>query len=309
MGRQSTPADGFVASGGRIGYRASMDTSCHLQPSENVVLDLSADQDWRDWNRMAWRDLRDGLSQWRLVWTLAWLDIRLKYRGSMLGPFWLTISTGVMVGAMGILYALLFRLELRDYIPYLGLSLVLWGFAGAVVADASGAFTTNEGLIRSVRMPFTLYAARIVVRNLIILGHNAVVVLVVNLVLWTWPPLEVAWLALPGMVLWLAVSLALALLLGALCARLHDVPPIVANVMQMAFFLSAVIWKPEQLGNREWLLALNPFFCLLEMVRGPLFGVRPSDVVLGAALGYSATLFAVTWVVFARVRGRIAFWL
>jgi len=167
----------------------------------------------------------------------------------------------------------------------------------------------NVGLIRSVRMPFTLYAARIVVRNLIILGHNAVVVVVVNLALWTWPPLEVAWLALPGMVLWLAVSLALALLLGALCARLHDVPPIVANVMQMAFFLSAVIWKPEQLGEDEWVLALNPFFCLLEMVRGPLFGVRPSELVVGCALAYSAALFAATWLVFARVRGRIAFWL
>lgn len=286
-----------------------MDGSFHLQPSENVVLDLSADQSWGDRNRAAWRDLRGGLAQWRLVWTLAWLDIRLKYRGSMLGPFWLTISTGAMVVAMGILYAVLFRLDLRDYIPYLGLSLVLWGFAGAVVSDASGAFTNNEGMIRSVRMPFTLYAARIVVRNVIILAHNAVVVVVVNLVLWTWPPLEVAWLALPGMVLWLTVSLALALLLGALCARLHDVPPIVTNLMQMAFFLSAVIWKPEQLGDREWILALNPFFCLLEVVRGPLFGLVPSGLVLGSALAYSAVLFAVAWLVFARVRGRIAFWL
>jgi lipopolysaccharide transport system permease protein len=286
-----------------------MDGSFHLQPSENVVLDLSADQSWGDRNRAAWRDLRGGLAQWRLVWTLAWLDIRLKYRGSMLGPFWLTISTGAMVVAMGILYAVLFRLDLRDYIPYLGLSLVLWGFAGAVVSDASGAFTNNEGLIRSVRMPFTLYAARIVVRNVIILAHNAVVVVVVNLVLWTWPPLEVAWLALPGMVLWLTVSLALGLLLGALCARLHDVPPIVANLMQMAFFLSAVIWKPEQLGDREWILALNPFFCLLEVVRGPLFGQVPSGLVLGSALAYSAVLFVVAWLVFARVRGRIAFWL
>jgi lipopolysaccharide transport system permease protein len=285
-----------------------MESSPHLQPSEQAILDLSADQSWSDRNRAAWRDVRDGLAQWRLIWALAWLDIRLKYRGSLLGPFWLTISTGAMVGAMGILYAVLFRLDLRDYIPYLGLSLVLWGFGAAVVTDACNVFTVSEGMIRSVRMPFTLYAARIVVRNLIILAHNALVVLVVNLALWTWPG-GVAWLALPGMVLWLAVSLSLGLLLGALCARLHDVPPIVANLMQMAFFLSAVIWKPEQLGQREWMLAFNPFFCLLEVVRGPLSGRMPSDLVLGCALFYSAVLFVVTWLVFARVRGRIAFWL
>ena len=160
-----------------------MESSTHLQPSEHAVLDLSADQSWADRNRAAWRDVREGLSQWRLVWALAWLDIRLKYRGSLLGPFWLTISTGAMVGAMGILYAVLFRLDLRDYIPYLGLSLVLWGFGAALVADACTVFTSSEGTIRSVRMPFTLYAARIVVRNLIILAHNFVVVLVVMLAL------------------------------------------------------------------------------------------------------------------------------
>jgi len=280
----------------------------HLQPSEHAVLDLSANPRWADRHRAAWRDLCEGLGQWRLVWTLAWLDIRLRYRGSMLGPFWLTISTGAMVAAMGVLYAVLFRLELRDYIPFLALSLVLWNFLGALVSDSCVAFTANEGLIRSVRMPFTLYAARIVVRNVVVLAHNAAVVVVVYVVLWTWPG-GMAVLALPGLALWLVNALALSLLLGAVCARLHDIPPIVASIMQMAFFVSAVIWKPEQLGEGQWALAFNPFFSLLEIVRGPLMGTLPSPLIVGCALGYSLVLCVVTWFVFARVRGRIAFWL
>ncbi len=283
-------------------------SSTHLQPSDDVVLDLSANQSWAERHREAWRDVREGMAQWRLIWTLAWLDIRLRYRGSMLGPFWLTISTGAMVFAMGLLYSLLFKLELREYIPFLALSLVLWSFVGSLVSDACIAFTSNESLIRSVRMPFTLYAARIVVRNLVVLAHNAVVVVVVYLLLWSWPG-GVAALALPGMVLWLVNAVALSLLLGTICTRLHDIPPIVASVMQMAFFMSAVIWKPSQLGELEWTLAFNPFFSLLEVVRGPLMGVVPSDLILGSALAYSALLWLVTWLVFARVRGRIAFWL
>ena len=77
----------------------------------------------------------------------------------------------------------------------------------------------------------------------------------------------------------------------------------------MAFFVSAVIWKPDQLGVHEWALAFNPFFSLLEIVRGPLLGTIPSPLIIGCALGYSALLCGVTWFVFARVRGRIAFWL
>jgi lipopolysaccharide transport system permease protein len=293
---------------GGSGIAPSMDSSSHLQPSDRVVMELSADQSWADRHRAAWRDVRDGLGQWRLVWTLAWLDIRLRYRGSLLGPFWLTLSTGAMVGAMGALYALLFRLDVRDYIPFLALSLVLWGYLGTLVSDGCIAFTQNEGLIRSVRMPFTLYAARIVVRNLVVLAHNALVVVVVYAVLWTWPG-ATALLALPGLVLWLVASLALALLLGAMCARLHDIPPIVGSVMQLAFFVSAVIWKPSQLGEHEWAMAFNPFFSLLEIVRAPLMGTLPSTLIVACALGYTTLLCLVTWFVFARVRGRIAFWL
>jgi lipopolysaccharide transport system permease protein len=285
-----------------------MPRTSHLQPSDHAVLDLSANRGWAERNREAWRDLREGLGQWRLIWTLAWLDIQLRYRGSMLGPFWLTISTGAMVGAMGALYAVLFRLALIDYIPFLALSLVLWGYIGTLVGDSCTAFIQNEGLIRSVRMPFTLYAARIVLRNLVVLAHNALVVVVVYTALWSWPG-SVALLAIPGLLLWLVASLALSLLLGAICARLHDIPPIVASVMQMAFFISAVIWRPDQLGEHQWVLAFNPFFCLLEVVRGPLMGVVPSALIIGCALGYAAVLLLATWLVFARVRGRIAFWL
>ena len=73
--------------------------------------------------------------------------------------------------------------------------------------------------------------------------------------------------------------------------------------------MSAVIWRPDQLGEYQWVLAFNPFFSLLEVVRGPLFGVMPTKLTFLMALAYSVALWAVTWVVFARVRGRIAFWL
>jgi lipopolysaccharide transport system permease protein len=116
-------------------------------------------------------------------------------------------------------------------------------------------------------------------------------------------------LALPGLALWLIDGVAVCLLLGAVCARFRDIPPIVGSVMQMAFFISAVIWKPSQLGVHEWLLAFNPFFTLLEVVRAPLLGEVPSAVVwLSAALS-SIALCGVSWLLFARVRGRIAFWI
>lgn len=273
-----------------------------------ALLDLSGDVTWPARHRMALLDLQAGLRLRRLCWTLAWCDIKLRYRGSIIGPFWLTLSTAVMVGAMGSIYATLFHMDLHEYLPFLTLSLVLWGFASAVVGEGCLSFVQADALIRSERMPFTVYAARIVLRNLLILGHNLVVIFAVFAILNTWPG-PAALLAVPAMLLWLLDGLALAFLLGALCARFRDIPPIVASVMQMAFFVTPIIWKPELVGpDREWLLPLNPFFSLLEVVRGPLLGHVPTTELYGSAIGFSVLLCAVTWMIFARVRGRVAFW-
>ena len=260
-------------------------------------------------NRWAIADVTGGVKLWRLAWALGWLDIRLRYRGSMLGPFWLTISTGVMVGALGLLYSTLFKMGLRDYLPFLALSQVLWGFLAGIVSDACTAFTDAEGVIRSVRMPFFVFSIRTLIRNAIALAHNILVIVVVFAVFSMWPGWE-ALMAVPGLLLWAIDGLALTLLLGAFCARFRDIQPIVNSVMQIAFFMTPVIWKPQQLGpSGIEKLAFNPFFDLLEIVRGPILGSDIAARTWIGALAYSLILCAVSWAFFARVRGRVTFWI
>ncbi len=284
-----------------------MTTSLATGPRQANFLELSPDPSFGAREQRARRDAVEAIGLWRLCWTLAWLDIRLRYRGSMLGPFWLTLSTAVMIGSMGVVYAFLFHMSLREYLPFLALSLVLWGYLGTLVGDACATFTAVEGSIRSVRMPFVLHAARVVVRNILVLAHNIVVIVAVYALLHVWPGLRMV-LALPGLGLWLLDSFAVCLLLGPLCARFRDIPPIVGSIMQMAFFVSGVIWKPSQLGGHEWLLAFNPFFSILEVVRAPLLGEFPSHLVWISAFAYSLALLGASWLFFLRVRGRVAFW-
>ena len=257
---------------------------------------------------LAISDVAKGSRLWRLAWTLGWLDIKLRYRGSMLGPFWLTLSTGIMVGALGLLYASLFHMDLHEYLPFLSLSMVLWGFLSAVVSEACTTFTEAEGVIRSVRMPFFVYAARVVIRNLLVLAHNIVVIVVVFVLLSVAPGWD-AFLAAPGLLLWLLDALALSLLLGSFCARFRDIQPIVNSLMQIAFFMTPVIWKPEQAGHRFFLLQPNPFFDLLQVVRAPMLGTPLDGMTWLGALLYSLALWVIAWLFFIRARGRVAFWL
>lgn len=258
--------------------------------------------------RLAARDVLEGFGLWRLFATLGWLDIRLRYRGSVLGPFWLTLSTGVMVAALGVLYSTLFKMDLPDYLPFLAVSLVLWGFVSSVVAEGCTCFTQSEGMIRSVRMPFVVYAARVVVRNMLVLAHNVLVILVVYAAFDRWPGAAVL-LALPGLALWVLDALAISVLLGAICARFRDIAPIVGSIMNIAFFISPIIWKPELLTAEQAVgLPFNPFYTLLEIVRAPMLGGAAHLHVWVSALAFSAALCAAAWLAFARVRSRLSFW-
>jgi len=259
-------------------------------------------------SRQALQDLADGVRLRRLCWTLGWLDIKGRYHGSMLGPLWLTLSTAVMVAALGLLYSTLFNMNLQEYLPFLALSLVLWNFVQTLVTESCTCFTASEGMIRSIRMPFSMYAGRIVVRNVLVLLHNVIVIVVVFAIFRIWPG-ATALVALPALMLWLVDSLAVAVLLGTFCARFRDVPPIVASVLQIAFFVSPIIWKPELVADHARWLPFNPFFSLFEVVRGPLLGELPNWHVWVAAVFYSMVVCAVSWSLFVRVRGRLAFWI
>ena len=278
------------------------------QAAPSAVVEFKAEHTLESRNRLALEDLEEGFRLWRLAWKLGWLDIRLRYRGSVLGPFWMTLSTAVMVAALGYLYAGIFHTSLREYVPYLALSLVLWTVLSTTVAEACSTFTDAEHVIRSVRMPFSVFALRTVLRNGFVLAHNVSVILVIYLVFRFWPGWH-AVLLVPGAALWIIDAISLVVLLGAFCARFRDILPIVNSIMQIAFFVTPVIWKPQQLGDAAFLLPINPFYDVVEIVRGPLLGEAPTPETWIAAVGYSGLLLAVAWFFFAHARARIAFWM
>lgn len=270
-------------------------------------LEMLANPTSRERFALAAADFRDGLWMSRLAATLGWLDIKLRYRGSVLGPFWLTLSTGIMILAMGVLYSQLFHMQLQDYMPYLALSIVLWNTIGGIVGDACACFTSAEGTIRSTRLPFTVYATRAVIRNALVLAHNVLVIIAVIAFFDVWPGWN-ALATLPGLALWLLDSVAACLLLGTFCARFRDIPPIIGSIMQIAFFLTPIIWRPELIGTGIRYLLFNPFYPLIAVVRDPLLDVVPSGQVWGSALAWSGLLCLAAALVFARLRGRLSFW-
>ena len=77
----------------------------------------------------ALRDLLQGFSSLHLWPMLGWQEVRMRYRRSVLGPFWLTLSIAVLLGAMGPLYGRLLNQDLSAYYPHLAVSFIEIGRA------------------------------------------------------------------------------------------------------------------------------------------------------------------------------------
>lgn len=238
---------------------------------------------------------------------LGWQDIRQRYRRSKLGPFWLTISMGALAGALGVLYSALFKIAVADYLPFVAAGLIVWGLISGLIADGCTAFIEAESIIKQAQVPLSIHVYRAVWRNLIMFVHN-IVIFVLVAVLFSIRPGWATLLAFPGVVLVCLNGAWIGLLFGLVSARFRDVPQVVASVLQIAFFLTPVFWKPDLLPDRAILLDVNPFFHLLEVVRTPLLGRMPAPTTWIAALAVTICGWLVTCILYGRRRGRIAYW-
>lgn len=259
--------------------------------------------------QMALRDLRNSFGKLGLAWSLAWHDIVSRYRGSVLGPFWITLSMGLMVLGIGFLYANLFAIPLNKFLPFVALGIVFFGVMTGMINEGCDTFVQASGMLSQTSLPMLMFVWRTVFRNLINLAHHLVIVVAVLLFYEYWRVANVP-LALIGVVLMVVNAAWLSLLVGIASARFRDIPQIVVSVMQFAIFMTPVFWLPDRFSKQHQIvLDLNPFYHLLEAVRAPLLGQSVSLHTYAVLVGMAVGGWLLTFALFARTRRRIVHYL
>jgi lipopolysaccharide transport system permease protein len=228
----------------------------------------------------------------------------------VLGPFWITISTAVLIASLGFVYAQLFNQPLEAFLLFVGVSLVAWSLVSALVNEGCGCLVDSQHLIKQVRLPVTVHVCRMVCRNVLIFGHNAVILVVLYLLFGKEPswqlflvPVAVAVYALNG--------LSVGLLLGILSARFRDIPPITANVVQVLFFITPIMWPPRLLeaSGLAWIAHFNPMHHFIQIARAPLLAEAfpAASWTVVTAVTAAGVLTAVLFL--RRYRHRVPYWL
>ncbi|WP_434033963.1 ABC transporter permease [Cupriavidus sp. a3] len=252
-------------------------------------------------------DLRESLSSWRLWSLLGWIEIRQRYARSAVGPFWLTISMAVMIASIGAVYGTLFGQELREYLPFLSVGLVMWFLLAQIVNEGSTVYIHSAHYIRQAATPKLLYVLQVVWRNLIILAHNFVIVIALLAIFgvknWAVLPLFI-----PAFILFVLNAMWMAMIAGLLSARFRDLPQIIASLFQVAFYVTPIMYRPDSLVRFSWIVDLNPLSYLLHLVRGPLMGEVPTLLTWGVSAGMAAIGWAAAMWLTGRYLKRIPYW-
>lgn len=259
---------------------------------------------------IAWKDISAAIRRYPLVGMLGWQDVKQRYRRSALGPFWLTISMGVMIATIGIVFGKIFKSPMADFLPFLTVGMILWTFMSTVIAEGCMGFVAAEGVIKQLPLPLFIHVLRVVWRNFLILAHNIVIFPLVLIAVGKPIGFE-AYLSLPGILLVIVNLSWMILILAILCARYRDLPQIVNSMLQIVFYLTPIMWLPNLLPARAgvYLLVWNPFYHLIEIVRAPLLERIASELNWEVSLGLAVVGWALALAVYGRYKLRIAYWL
>lgn len=253
------------------------------------------------------RDFKNSIRQYPVWLHLGWVEVKQRYRRSLLGPWWITLSMLIFITMMGVVFSRLFHQSLKEYIPFFTAGYLFWIFISSSVSEAAEIFKSNGAFIKQINLPFTIYVLKHIVRQVIFLAHNAVVYFFVCIA-FKINPGKVSMLALPGFILLLANVYWVSFLIAIICVRFRDMVQIISSCIQVAFFITPISWMPRLLENNPKVLKYNPLVYLLDMVRTPLLGGVPhlSSYIFSSVMAVIGLLLS--FFIFSMIRSRIAYW-
>jgi ABC-type polysaccharide/polyol phosphate export permease len=259
--------------------------------------------------REALGDLAEGLRRWPVWVHLGLNDIRLRYRRSVIGQNWQTLNIGILVVAISFVYASLLKVSFTEQLVYLASAYVIWLLMQALVTEGCQAFMSSDQMLLNYRLPLSVCAYQLVLRNLAVFGHSLLLLVPIFFITGHGYPVQ-ALLLVPALALYALNGLWVALVLGILSARFRDIPQFVSSFMQIAFLVTPVLYSPTSISaQHRGFVDMNPFAHFLAIGRDPLLGKWPPSTSYVVVVCITGVGLACALAVFARTRRRLTFWL
>ncbi len=243
----------------------------------------------------------DAARFWRLTWTLAVTNFKLRFYGSALGYLWQLMRPLLLFGVLYVVFTEFVRLgdDIQHYPVVLLTGIVLFTFVSEATSGGVTSIVQSEALIRKVEFPRMAIPCSLVLTALFNLGLNLLAVVLFAVI--SGVDFHTSLVQLPVIVVALtAFVLGIVLLTSALYVRYRDVQPIWDVVLQMLFYGTPVLYPIEIVQERsataaEWLVTLNPFAAIVQQARhAAIDPTAPSAAAAAGGWGHLAITGLIT---------------
>ncbi len=212
--------------------------------------------------------------RWQYWLYAAWFSIVLRYRKTFLGPLWLIAAPAAFISMLGVLYARISNLPLDVFIPYMGIGFLIWGLITSLVNSGANLLVHSRPKIIQGGLNVDDLIIVNLSASLLQFAHRAFVGIGLYII-YRWELTPYALVSLLGIVIILINGYWYGVVFGFLGARFRDVSEVVATLIGALFFVTPIIWMPDESGRGGILgpyLTYNPFYHFVEIVRAPILG-------------------------------------
>lgn len=251
-----------------------------------------------------------------LMWMLAWRDIRVRYKHSLLGIAWAVIPPVAMMLIFTFVFGQIVRVDNTKLtghavLPYqlFALSgLVPWTFFANGLTGAIGSLVANRPLVTKIYFPREVFPLSAIISAFVDFAIASVVLLFLTVVLHFVPNgwhFQVSWniLLLPVVVgVQVAFMLGLGLLLSMANLFYRDVGFLFRSIIQLWMFVTCVVYQLDATaGWKRVVIQLNPMTPIIRAYRDCLIlGRPPFDAAFAGAVAIAAVVLFVGWSWFRR---------
>jgi len=246
---------------------------------------------------------------WRVWFHMGVQDVKSRFRNSVLGPSWILINLAAVIGAVGLIYGRLFHQPMNEFLPFLTIGIVVWSFISSSLVEGASAFVVAEGYIKQFPFPKIIYLYRAMVPYVIVFSIGLVIFFVAMALYQR----HIGWGALwviPGFALFLLINFFHLVIVAHVGVRFRDLPHLLGSLIQIAFYLTPVIFTVAMLKDRglAFVYMFNPLYYLIEIVRYPLLNsALPPVEVVYVSLGYCVFMGIVAFLVVRKMSQRIVY--
>jgi len=239
----------------------------------------------------------------------AFNELKLKYSRSVFGPLWETATVIAFVLGFAVIGGMIFGGDRMQYVAYLTAGIVFWQFISINIMESSGAFIKNISEIQTRKTSYSGLLVIQLLRNIFVLLHNIPLLFLV--IIYTGNLNINILLFIPGMFLFLVFLLPFGLLVAMASTRFRDMQYATSTVMQFMFYMTPIFWPADSISTypERLILDLNPFYHMLDILRGPFMGDPFNAWSFGILLGITIITYILAGIAFVRFRKRLVYWL